>query len=101
MVIAEISVVPIGTASPSLSRYVADCVQALKDAGIRHTLTPMGTVVEGTLEQVLQAVRLVHNLPFAEGAVRVLTRVAIDDRRDKETTAEQKVRSVQSRLGAR
>jgi uncharacterized protein (TIGR00106 family) len=101
MIIAEISVVPIGTNNPSLSQYVAECVKALKNAGVRHTLTPMGTIVEGTLAEVLNAVRLVHQAPFAHGAARVLTRVTIDERRDKEATAEGKVRSVQSKLGTK
>ena len=98
MVIAEITVVPLGTGTPSISRYVAEAVKALEDSGIRFTLTPMGTVLEGSLEEVLEAVRMLHRLPFNKGAGRVSTRVVIDERRDKEASAEGKVKSVEEKL---
>jgi uncharacterized protein (TIGR00106 family) len=98
MVIAEISVVPLGTGSPSLSRYVAECVEVLEETGIRYTLTPMGTILEGSLEEVLEVVRLLHRVPFNKGVKRVSTRVVIDERRDKDATAADKVESVRKRL---
>ncbi len=101
MVIAEISVVPLGTGSPSLSRYVAECVEVLQETGVRYTLTPMGTILEGTLEEVLEVVRLLHRVPFNKGVERVSTRIVIDERRDKDATAEDKVKSVQRRLKSR
>ncbi len=99
MVIAELSVVPVGTGEVSLSRYVAKCVKALRAANLSPRLTPMGTVVEGTLEEVLGAVAIVHQTPFAFGVKRVVTRVVLDERRDREGSAEQKLRSVQEKLG--
>ena len=100
MAIAEISVVPIGTGSPSLSGYVAECVKALKDSGITHSLTPMGTVIEGSLDEILDAIRMLHRVTINQGAARVYTRVAIDDRRDKDSTAGGKIESVRSRLAS-
>ncbi|MDT8394834.1 MAG: MTH1187 family thiamine-binding protein [bacterium] len=101
MVIAEISVVPLGTGTPSLSRYVAGCVEVLQETGIRYTLTPMGTILEGTLEEVLEVVRLLHRVPFNKGVERVSTRLVIDERRDKDASAADKVRSVESRLASK
>ncbi|MDF1535346.1 MAG: MTH1187 family thiamine-binding protein [bacterium] len=101
MVIAEISVVPLGTGTPSLSRYVAGCVEVLQETGIRYTLTPMGTILEGTLEEVLEVVRLLHRVPFNKGVERVSTRLVIDERRDKDASAGDKVRSVESRLASK
>jgi uncharacterized protein (TIGR00106 family) len=98
MVIAEVTVVPLGTGSPSLSPFVASAVRALEDSGIRYTLTPMGTVLEGSLEEVLEAVRMLHRLPLNQGVQRVSTRVVIDERKDKEATAAGKIRSVEDRL---
>ncbi len=98
MVIAEINIVPLGTGNPSLSRFVAEAVTVLEDSGIRYTLTPMGTVLEGTLEEILEAVRMLHRLPFNKGAERVSTRLVIDERRDKDATAAGKVKSVEDRL---
>ena len=77
---------------------MAECVQVLEETGIRYTLTPMGTVLEGSLEEVLEVVRLLHRVPFNKGAQRVSTRLAIDERRDKDATAAGKVASVEKRL---
>ncbi len=98
MAIAEISVVPLGTGSASVSKYVAECIKALDEAEITYSLHPMGTVLEGTLEEILEAVRMLHRIPLNRGAMRVSTRVVIDERRDKDASAEQKIESVQKRL---
>ncbi|HOV79681.1 MAG TPA: MTH1187 family thiamine-binding protein [Bacillota bacterium] len=100
MAVAEVSVVPIGTNSASLSEYVAGCVAVLKEAGgITYQLTPMGTIIEGELDRVLEAVRRMHEQPFEKGAQRVLTTLRIDDRRDKKLTMAGKVAAVEARLG--
>jgi uncharacterized protein (TIGR00106 family) len=98
MVIAEITVTPLGTGSPSLSRYVAECARVLDESGVNHTLTPMGSVIEGTLDEVLEVIRKVHNAPFSQGVQRVSTRIVIDERRDKDVTGQDKVDSVQKKL---
>ncbi|MBM7865380.1 MTH1187 family thiamine-binding protein [Heliobacterium gestii] len=98
-VIAEVTIIPLGTGSPSLSRYVADCHKALQEAeGIRYQLTPMSTVIEGELDLVVDVIRKMHEVPFAAGALRVSTTIRIDDRRDKPLSMEGKVRSVEQKL---
>jgi len=101
MVIAEITVTPLGTGSPSLSKYVAACAKVLNESGVNHTLTPMGSVIEGTLDEILEVIRKVHSVPFAEGAQRVSTRIVIDERRDKDVTGKDKIASVQSKLAGK
>jgi uncharacterized protein (TIGR00106 family) len=94
-VVAEISVVPLGTSGTSLSHFVAGCLEILdgiKD--ISYQLTPMGTIMEGSLARVLEVAGLLHQAPFNKGAFRVLTTLKIDDRRDKKITMEGKVESV-------
>jgi len=94
-VIAEISVIPLGTASTSLSHYVAACVDILKQApGVSYQLTAMGTIIQGPLERVLELAGKMHQTPFAQGAQRVVTTINIDDRRDKPITIEGKVQAV-------
>ena len=94
-VIAEVTIVPIGTATPSLSRYVAACFDTVKQAqGITYKLTAMGTVIQGPLAQVLELVQKMHEVPFTQGAQRVLTAITIDDRRDKAITIKSKVQAV-------
>jgi len=98
-VIAEITIVPLGTADTSLSLYVAEVERVLaRHPRIKTQLTPMSTIVEGELDDILAAVRDMHEAPFAKGAKRVSTRLAIDDRRDKAATMAGKVQSVQSKL---
>lgn len=100
MAVADITVVPIGTGSASLSEYVAGCVQILQKAeGITYQLTPMSTIIEGELDRVFEVVRLMHEQPFSRGIGRVVTTVRIDDRRDRELTAAGKVAAVKARLG--
>lgn len=97
MAIAEVTVVPIGTGSTSLSAYVADIQRVLKEQkGIKYTLTSMSTIIEGSLDDVFAAIRAIHEAPFQSHAQRVSTSIKIDDRRDKEASSEQKLRSVQS-----
>ena len=98
MVIASLTVTPVGTETPSLSRYVAECVRVLNESGVKHTLTPMGSVLEGPLEEILQIVAKVHEIPFSQGVQRVSTRLTIDDRRDKKASAQGKMDAVEKRL---
>lgn len=94
-VIAEIHVVPLGTATTSLSRYVAACLNTIKQAqNISYQLTAMGTIIQGPLEQVLELAQKIHEVPFTMGAKRVATTIYIDDRRDRIATMEDKVKAV-------
>ena len=100
MAIMEITVVPLGTSSPSVSRYVAGAVRVLREAkDVRYELTPMGTVVEGETDRLLELAAQMHRTPFAAGAVRVVTTVKIDERRDKPVTMSGKVAAVREKLG--
>ena len=94
MAIVEVSVVPLGLSTASLSTYVAAVLEPLKSSGLKYTLTAMGTIIEGEIGEVMQCVLKMHAIPFGEGVQRVYTTVKIDDRRDKAITIESKVRSV-------
>jgi len=99
MAIVEVSITPLGTATPGVSRYVAGCLSVLRDSGFKHQLTPMGTIIEGEIGEILDVIRRMHESPFEAGAVRVSTLIKIDDRRDRgEHTMAGKVRSVEEKL---
>ncbi len=94
-VIAEIKIVPIATVTTSLSRYIAACIDTVKQAqDISYQLTAMGTIIQGPLERVLELAQKMHELPFTMGAKRVVTAISIDDRLDKAATIESKVKAV-------
>ncbi len=99
MAIVETSITPIGTETPSVSKYVAKCHKVLEDfPEIKYQLTPMGTILEGELPKILEAITKMHEVPFDNGASRVSTLIKIDDRRDKEATMDAKMQSVISKL---
>ncbi len=99
MPVCSVSVVPVGTGSTGVSPYVARCHEILAGLpGIKYRLTPMSTVIEGDLETILATVARLHDVPFEEGAMRVLTTIIIDDRRDKELTMDGKISSVEEKL---
>ncbi len=102
MAIMELSVNPIGTQSASVARYVARAIEVVKRAeGVKYTLTPMGTVIEGELERLLALVPAMHEAVFNAGVPRVVTVMKIDDRRDKPTTMSGKMESLRKEMGER
>lgn len=88
----EFSVVPIGKGE-SVSEYVAECVRIVKASGLPHRLCPMGTVVEGGYDEVMDVVRQCH-LRVMEMCPRVITSIKIDDRKGVEGAIDSKVESV-------
>ncbi len=98
-VIAEVTVVPLGTASPSLSRFVAEVEKVLNNfPRLTSLLTPMSTILEGEMDEVLKAVKAMHEAPFRMGALRVSTTLRIDDRRDKKITMVGKLAAVRGKM---
>ncbi len=94
-VVAEVSIIPLGTSNTGISHYVAACLEVLEGRRVlSYRLTPMGTIIEGSLDDVFEAIRDMHEVPFREGASRVVTNIKIDDRRDKLSTMASKIESV-------
>ncbi|WP_240421555.1 MTH1187 family thiamine-binding protein [Paenibacillus periandrae] len=100
MAIVEITIIPVGTSSTSLSAYVANMqvVLAHTKEPISYQMTPMSTIIEGDLDDLFKVIRRLHELPFQNGAERVSTAIKIDDRRDQPSSMQQKMRSVESKL---
>lgn len=98
MAVAEISVVPVGTAGASISNYVARAVEIVRASGLKYELSSMGTNVEGDVRAILDLTGKVHEACFSQGAVRVLTTLKIDDRRDKQLSIEGKKAAVAAKL---
>ena len=96
--IASFSIVPLDKGE-SVSEYVAICAALVQDSGLPFQLTPMATVVEGELVEVMDLISRCH-LAVRQRSRRVLTRVDIDDREGKNDALHQKVESVRARLQA-
>lgn len=98
MAMMDITVVPLGTGSPSVSEYVAAAERVIRASGLKSVLTPTSTVLEGPLEELLALVPKLHEALVEKGAQRVVTTIRLDDRRDKELTFEGKLQAVERKL---
>ena len=98
MAVAFLTITPLGTATTSLSSYVAGVERILQGTSLTHQLTAMGTIIEGEVDEILAVVRRMHEHPFTQGALRVSTSLRIDDRRDRPHSIAGKMRSVEEKL---
>ncbi|MBU0729436.1 MAG: MTH1187 family thiamine-binding protein [Proteobacteria bacterium] len=98
MALMHLTIIPLGTDSPSLGPYVADILRILQQEGLAFKLTDMGTIVEGDTAKLLSLAARLHEEPFTHGVKRVCTQISIDDRRDKKVAIGDKINSVQALL---
>lgn len=95
MLVGEIRVAALGTTS-SQEAPVERALDALQRLGVKHEVGPLGTTIEAeTPEALYEAVREVHRA-VREAGPRILLNLTIDDRRDKDETAESLVRDVET-----
>ena len=100
MALVEVSIIPLGTGTPSVSQYIAQAVKVLQgEEDIKYELTAMGTIIEGDLELLLTLVRKMHQTVFDTGVMRVVTTIKIDERRDKTSSLSSKMESLKRELG--
>ncbi len=102
MAIVAISISPTGSTADegvSVSRYVARALEVVRAQDeVRYRLDPMFTTLEGDLDTIFALIRRMQEAVFEAGAVRVGTVLKIDDRRDRDVTMDEKVRSVEEQL---
>lgn len=96
MALLEISVVPVGTESPSFSSVVSQALKEAQRNGIKYDVTPTSTVMEGDLPALMDIAQKMHQAAFDGGSQRVVTNISIDERRDKDQQMEQAVHAAQS-----
>lgn len=99
MALMEINIVPLGTKSVSVSRYVTKAANVLEKEKVKYSLTSMGTIVQaGSVKELLAIAEKMHKTVFDGNVKRVVTDIKIDQRRDKEVTIEGKVGSVRNKM---
>ena len=99
MATAELTVIGLGHSDPSAGEYIAEIQRRLATQDrVRYELHAMGTDLEGTTGDILEVVAELHRIPFELGLPRVYTVLKLDERRDKEQSLADKVRSVEARL---
>jgi len=97
-VVAEIALFPVGTSDTSMSQVLADSVKVIEKYGLQYEVTSTGTNVEGDLDAILKAVREMDEVPFNEGAKRVVLMLRLDDRRDKPITMSYESKSLEEKM---
>ncbi len=95
--LAQFSIIPVGKGS-SIGDDIAKVLKIVDASGMPYKINPMGTVIEGTWDQVMKLIKKCHKTVMENGE-RVVTTISIDDRKGKPGRIDQKVRSVEKRLG--
>jgi uncharacterized protein (TIGR00106 family) len=98
-VMAEFSVVPVGR-GVSLSPIIARVLRIVAESGVNYKANPMGTVLEGTWEEVMGVIKKCHDEVMRDGE-RAVTSIKIDDRKGTEIRMEKKLESAERKLGTK
>ncbi len=95
--LVEFSIVPVGVGS-SIGDQLAEVLKIVDASGLPYKVNPMGTVIEGQWDEVMKLIRKCHSTVMKRGE-RAITTISIDDRKGKPNRIEQKVKSIERRLG--
>ncbi len=88
---AAIQVLPTPGDSTHPYAIVDKAIEAIAATGISYKVCPFETVVEGTYDQVMEALRLAQEACYASGAESVITNVKIQTSSKEDVTIESKV----------
>ncbi len=91
MPIVEVSVVPLGTGSTSVSKYVRVAYGIIKQSGLEFQVTPMGTCLQGDWDTIFATIKKIHDTLAEQGCGRITSTIKVDDRRDKDRPMQAKV----------
>ena len=95
--LAEFTIIPIGIGS-SLGDRLAEVLKIVDASGLPYKANPMGTVIEGEWDEVMKLIKKCHNTVMNTGE-RTITTISIDDRKGKPDRIEEKVKSIERRIG--
>lgn len=93
----EFSIVPIGVGS-SIGDQLAEVLKIVDESGLPYKVNPMGTVIEGEWDEVMKLIKKCHKTVMKKGE-RALTTITIDDRKGKPNRIDEKVKSIEKRIG--
>lgn len=84
----------------SVSRYVSKVVKLIKESGLPYKLTPMATIIETEdINEVFRIMDRAYKLLQEEGCNRIYTVMTVDYRKGRSNRMEQKIRSVEEKIG--
>tara|TARA_B100000686_G_C16480188_1_gene806643 strand:+ start:381 stop:689 length:309 start_codon:yes stop_codon:yes gene_type:complete len=97
MLLLEFSMSPMDKGE-SLSQYVSRSLNIVDKSGVNYRLNPMGTVLEGEWEEVMEVVKCCYE-KMSEDCNRITCSIKIDYRKDKSGRLDSKMASVEKQLG--
>ncbi len=95
--LAEVSIIPIGIGS-SIGDKLAEVLKIIDASGLPYKVNPMSTVIEGEWDEIMKLIKKCHEAVMKTGE-RAITTITIDDRKGKPNRIEEKVKSIEKRLG--
>ena len=95
--LVEFSIIPIGSSS-SIGDQIAEVLRIVDASGLPYKINPMGTVVEGEWDEIVKLIKKCHKKVMTSED-RVVTTISIDDRKGKPNRIDEKVKSIERRIG--
>jgi len=95
-VLCEFSMSPFGKGQ-SLSKYVARSLDIVDKSGIPYVLTPMGTILEGSWDEVMDVIKKCF-IAMQKDCGRISCSIKIDYRKGKTGRLQKKIQSVEKKL---
>lgn len=92
----ELSMYPIDKGE-SLSVYVAKLVDVIDQSGLPYKLGPMGTVIEGTWDEVIHLLTQCQKT-LEPHSNRIIANAKFDTRKNSQNRLTEKVHSVQNKM---
>ena len=96
MVLLEFSMSPLGK-NESVGMYVSRSLDIIDQSGVAYRLNPMGTVLEGEWDDVMDVVRQCYER-MKKDCNRISCTMKVDYRKDTKNRLHDKVASVETRL---
>lgn len=96
MLLADLTIAPIGGGT-SLSDDVAVVMKIIHESGLKYNLHSMGTNVEGEFDEIMALVKKCHEALYAKGCARISTSIKLDDRRDRPSEIDRKMKVVKEK----
>lgn len=96
MVLAEFSMFPTDMGE-SKSKFVSQIIDFIDRSGITYKLTPMGTILEGSWDEVMKVIDGCYKI-LEPQANRIFTTIKIDYRNTDNSRMDSKTNKIQSLL---
>lgn len=96
-VIVDFSIYPMDKGAESLSPYVAQALNIIKESGLDYKLGPMGTAIEGEWDEVMKVIDACYRV-LEKDSDRVFLNLKADSRKGRKNGLSAKIDSVQTKM---